>query len=117
MSVVRITQTAQKFIGLSGDTKPTDSSIPAGATFFEEDTGFISTFDGTVWQLAGPASPLVALNLTLSLWKEMQETMLALLDEARATRIALTEFVNAGTSDQTDFLEMSQLVRDANEEA
>lgn len=33
------------FVGLSTDTKPTESTVPNGATFIEMDTGNVYMFD------------------------------------------------------------------------
>ena len=34
-----------EFVGLSTDTKPTDSSVPNGATFLEIDTSIVYIYD------------------------------------------------------------------------
>lgn len=39
----------KEFVGLSGDTKPTDSSVPAGSLFYERDTQTFYQFDGSAW--------------------------------------------------------------------
>lgn len=38
-----------KYIGLSTDTKPTDSKIRIGTEFFESDTGTTYIYTGTAW--------------------------------------------------------------------
>lgn len=48
MTVVLIT-TVKTFVGVSGDTKPTDA--PAGSTFYETDTRAAHVYDGSAWQL------------------------------------------------------------------
>lgn len=47
MTVVRVS-TPHAYVGVSGDTKPTDG-VPPGSTFFETDTGHDFVFDGTNW--------------------------------------------------------------------
>jgi len=47
MSVEAIGATNNRFIGLSTDTKPT--SVNAGATFFEANTGFMFIYNGYAW--------------------------------------------------------------------
>jgi hypothetical protein len=47
MTVQAIGATNNRFIGLSTDTKPT--SVNAGATFFEANTGFMFIFNGYAW--------------------------------------------------------------------
>ena len=39
--------TVKRFIGLSTDTKPTDSQV--GSTFFESNTGFMFIYNGYAW--------------------------------------------------------------------
>lgn len=46
---VQLVTTIQKFIGASGDTKPTDASIPIGSEFYESDTFKTYVYDGTDW--------------------------------------------------------------------
>ena len=46
MTVVR-TGVIRRFIGLSGDTKPT--GVPAGSTFVETDTRRSFVYDGSAW--------------------------------------------------------------------
>ena len=48
MTVVLV-MTIRNFVGVSGDTKPTDA--PAGSTFYETDTRTSHVYDGTAWQL------------------------------------------------------------------
>ena len=48
MTVV-ITTAIQRWVGVSGDTKPV--SPPAGSTFYETDTGATYIYDGAAWQL------------------------------------------------------------------
>jgi len=47
MSNEPIGATNNRFIGLSTDTKPTD--VKAGATYFEQNTGFMFIFNGYAW--------------------------------------------------------------------
>ena len=47
MTVQAIGATNNRFIGLSTDTKPT--SVNAGATFFEANTGFMFIYNGYAW--------------------------------------------------------------------
>lgn len=47
MTVTRVA-TPHEYVGVSGDTKPTDG-VPAGSRFFERDTGFEFIWDGTAW--------------------------------------------------------------------
>jgi len=50
MAVVRVTS-IHRYIGASGDTKPTQG-VPAGSEFFESDTGHTYIFDGDeTWTL------------------------------------------------------------------
>lgn len=47
MTVVLVTA-AQRFTGLSSDTKPT-AGVRPGATFYESDTLTTFIFDGSAW--------------------------------------------------------------------
>lgn len=47
MAITRIA-TPHAYVGLSSDQKPT-TSVPAGSTFVERDTGHEFIFDGTDW--------------------------------------------------------------------
>ena len=47
MALQPIGATNNRFIGLSTDTKPT--SVNAGATFFECNTGFMYIYNGYAW--------------------------------------------------------------------
>ena len=47
MSNEPIGATNNRFIGLSTDTKPTD--VKAGATYFEQNTGFMFIYNGYAW--------------------------------------------------------------------
>ena len=47
MTVTRIA-TPHAYVGVSGDTKPTDG-VPPGPTFVERDTGHEYIYDGTAW--------------------------------------------------------------------
>jgi hypothetical protein len=47
MAVTRIS-TPHHYVGVAGDTKPTDA-VPAGSRFFERDTGLQFIFDGDEW--------------------------------------------------------------------
>lgn len=47
MTVERIA-TPHAYVGVSGDTKPTDD-VPAGSTFVERDTGHEFIWDGSAW--------------------------------------------------------------------
>lgn len=47
MTVTRIA-TPHAYVGVSGDTKPTDG-VPPGSTFVERDTGHEYIYDGTAW--------------------------------------------------------------------
>jgi hypothetical protein len=46
VTVVLITS-IRTFVGVSGDTKPTDA--PAGSTFYETDTRTIHVYNGSAW--------------------------------------------------------------------
>lgn len=48
MAVILCSENAQKYRGLSTDTKPTDAR--AGAEFTETNTGVKWFYDGTNWQ-------------------------------------------------------------------
>lgn len=48
MAVEAIGSLNNRFIGLSTDTKPT-AEVKAGATFFEQNTGFLWIFNGYAW--------------------------------------------------------------------
>jgi hypothetical protein len=48
---VTLLQSAQSFIGLSTDTKPSDATIAPSARFFEADTGRVYLYDGRDWYL------------------------------------------------------------------
>ncbi len=43
------------FIGVSGDTKPTDA--PGGSTFYETDSGALYVYDGTAWAVKPDGGP------------------------------------------------------------
>ncbi|KKM23426.1 hypothetical protein LCGC14_1615360, partial [marine sediment metagenome] len=58
MAVLQVARTANRWTGLSTDTKPTTVLFPGevgnGSTFFETDTGLLYlTADGTTWVLKG----------------------------------------------------------------
>lgn len=91
--------TIKRFIGLSGDRKPTiglqpaDSQtvdplttvvkdLPAGSTFFEEDTGDIWRWNGFNWTL-----PQTDASISYALAKEL----LALRKEVCALRLGMIE--------------------------
>jgi hypothetical protein len=46
---VKITTNEKRYIGLSTDTKPSDSTLPAGSTFHELNTGKQFVWDGAAW--------------------------------------------------------------------
>jgi len=47
MTVTRVA-TPHEYVGVSGDTKPSDG-VPAGSRFFERATGFEFIWDGAAW--------------------------------------------------------------------
>jgi hypothetical protein len=52
VAVQLLTYTAQRYIGLAGDQKPTDVTVQAGATFYEGDTANVYTWTGSKWVLS-----------------------------------------------------------------
>ena len=61
MTVLQVARTANKWTGLSTDTKPTKATFPGeignGSTFLETDTGILYfTADGTTWVVKDSAS-------------------------------------------------------------
>lgn len=46
---VQLVTTKHNYIGESGDTKPTDGTVPVGSEFYEADTLKTYVFDGTDW--------------------------------------------------------------------
>ncbi len=67
--------------------------------------------DTTPTQTYPPAQKAI-----LDVLVENLEVLKDLLLEARATRIAVSDLVNNGTVDQTDYLELAQQARDSAEE-
>lgn len=79
----------QKYVGLSSDAKPRDTTIVAGAAFHEDDTGKDFIYDGSNWYLAampslpgqtpsqGPDLLSVALNMDQNL-----QTLLTIVQAA-----------------------------------
>ena len=57
MTVV-IATTIKRYLGLSGDAKPT--APPAGSTFYETDTGAMYVYDGAAWGFLWEAGPFRA---------------------------------------------------------
>lgn len=53
MAVQLITYAAQRYIGLSSDTRPQDGTVAVGAVFQELDTGLVWEWDGASWRRAG----------------------------------------------------------------
>lgn len=49
---IKLISAFKRYIGLSGDSKPTDDT-PVGSTFYETDTGNTYIFDGSSWILRG----------------------------------------------------------------
>ena len=50
MAVVLINRNVSKqYIGLSSDTKPTDTSVPVGSLFYCTDNKTVFIFNGTAW--------------------------------------------------------------------
>ena len=64
MAVVRIgppAVTPHVYLGLSSDTKPT-TDVPAGARFWETDTGLWFQYDGTAWTAEFPKAASVVVS-------------------------------------------------------
>ena len=65
--------TLSRFIGLSGDAKPTNTfsagkpvDFQAGSTFYEADTGKVFRWTGEVWMYADASEVMVGLLRTIS---------------------------------------------------
>ncbi len=52
-----------------------------------------------------------------ALLTESLEVLKDIRDEVRASRLALADWINSGATDQLDYLELAQSVRDSAEEA
>lgn len=85
--MVRLETTIKRYIGLSTEAKPrpgitlddgteiSDKDLPAGSSFFEEDTGLVSRWTGIVWTEGFPEPR-----------NEELQVQLAILAEIRAVR-------------------------------
>lgn len=54
MTTVLVT-TSRRYVGYSSDTKPDDSDLPAGSTYYEQDTGDLYRFLRGNWSRESPA--------------------------------------------------------------
>ena len=46
---VKLVTTIHNYVGESGDTKPTDATVPIGSEFYETDTKDTYVWDGSNW--------------------------------------------------------------------
>ena len=75
---VHLEHSTRRYIGLSGDDKPTELSateeMPHGSSFLENDTGKIFRWDGRNWQYFVPEDEqLYALQLILAELVKLRE--------------------------------------------
>ena len=95
---MRLESSIKRYIGLSTEQKPrpgitlddgseiSAKDLPAGSSFFEEDTGLVSRWTGSIWTAAFPEPRSEELQVQLAILAEIR----AVREEARSGLPVLT---------------------------